>query len=191
MRTEITIKEYQIKGMICSRCIKVLKNELKETGAEVIEIKLGKVIVRFNPNFVDYSFLKRVIINNDFEILIRKEEILAEQTKINIINYVWEEDAQLNLSEYLSNKMELSYNLISKNFSEVFHYTVERYFIIIKIERTKELIENGERNYSEISYLLGYSNLSALSRQFKKETGLTMKEYQHLKMNTRVPIDRI
>jgi AraC-like DNA-binding protein len=191
METNKLLQEFRIKGMVCTRCLKVLKNELRDTGAEVIEIKLGKVIVRFDPENIDSSFLKRIIINNEFDILISKEEILAEQTKMVILNYIKEPDSQDNLSEYISIKMGLSYNLISKNFSEVFHYTVERYFMILKVERAKELIEDGEINFSEISYLLGYNNLSALSRQFKKETGLTMKEYKQLKMNTRVPIDRI
>ena len=79
---------------------------------------------------------------------------------------------------------------ICKNFSNIFKQTIERYALLLKIERTKELIEMGKLNFTQIAYLLGYSNLSGLSRQFKNETGCTMKMYKE-KMGVRTPLDKI
>ena len=45
MKTE----EFHIKGMICTRCLKVLSIELRATGAEVVDMQLGKVIIRYEP----------------------------------------------------------------------------------------------------------------------------------------------
>jgi AraC-like DNA-binding protein len=53
------------------------------------------------------------------------------------------------------------------------------------------LIENGELSFSETAYAMGYQNLSALSRQFKRETGMTLKEYKNLDKGMRIPIDKI
>ncbi|MEO6904064.1 MAG: AraC family transcriptional regulator [Bacteroidia bacterium] len=84
-----------------------------------------------------------------------------------------------------------NYNLLSKNFSKAFGKTIERYCLLLKVERVKEFIENNNLDFSEIAFELGYQNLSALSSQFKKETGMTLKDYQKLGITKRIPIDKI
>jgi AraC-like DNA-binding protein len=91
----------------------------------------------------------------------------------------------------LAEKFDKSYESISKNFSSVYGKTIERYRILVLMERIKELIENDELDFQEIAHLAGYQNLSALSRQFKRETGLTLKAYKMLDQSKRIPIDKI
>lgn len=177
--------------MICSRCLKVLNTELKATGAEVVEIQLGKIVIRYNPDKIDKSLIKQIIQVNEFEIIWDKESILAERTKRWVINYLWNTDQHEKLSDYLAKKLNSNYDSLSKTFSKTFGKTIERYSILLKVERTKELIENGEWSFSEIAYAMGYQNPSALSRQFKLETGMTMKEYKNLGISKRIPIDKI
>ena len=185
------VEEFKIKGMICSRCLKILSMELEVIGAEIIEIELGRIVIRFAPEEIIRSLIKGVIKGNDFEIILDKEVVLAEQIKRWVIAYIWNTDQQENLSNYLVEKMSMNYDLLSKTFSIVFEKTIERYCVLLKTERVKELIEDNELNFSNISYVLGYQNLSALSRQFKKETGMTMKEYKKLGGGNRIPVDRI
>ena len=184
-------EEFKIKGMICSRCLKVLNNELRATGAEVVEIQLGKVVISYNPNKIIRSLVDKIIQENEFEILWDKESILAEQTKRWVINYIWNTNHDETLSDYLVEKVNKNYDLLSKNFSKIYGKTIERYSILLKVERVKELIENGELSFSEIAYAMGYQNLSALSRQFKRETGMMLKNYKKLDKGKRIPIDKI
>ncbi len=177
--------------MICSRCLKVLNNELRTIRAEVIEIQLGKIVIKYNPKKISRSLINRIIEENEFEIIWDKESILAEQTKRWAINYIWNSNHDETLSDYLVKKINKNYDLLSKNFSKTFGKTIERYSILLKMERTKELIENGELSFSEIAYAMGYQNLSALSRQFKRETGMTLKNYKKLDKGRRIPIDKI
>ncbi len=188
---ETITQEFKIKGMICGRCLKVLNNELRATGAEVVEIQLGKVVISYSPNKISQSLIDKIIQENEFEILWDKESILAEQTKRWVINYIWNTNHDETLSDYLVEKVNKNYDLLSKNFSKIFGKTIERYSILLKIERVKELIENGELSFSETAYAMGYQNLSALSRQFKRETGMTLKEYKNLDKGMRIPIDKI
>ena len=188
---ETITQEFKIKGMICGRCLKVLNNELRATGAEVVEIQLGKVVISYSPNKISHSLIDKIIQENEFEILWDKESILAEQTKRWVINYIWNTNHDETLSDYLVEKVNKNYDLLSKNFSKIFGKTIERYSILLKIERVKELIENGELSFSETAYAMGYQNLSALSRQFKRETGMTLKEYKNLDKGMRIPIDKI
>jgi len=189
--SNLVTEEFKIKGMICSRCLKVLNTELKATGAEVVEIQLGKIVIRYDPAKIDKSLIKRIIQENEFEIIWDKESILAEQTKRWVINYLWSTEQEEKLSDYLINKLNTNYDSLSRTFSKTFGKTIERYSILLKMERTKELIENGELSFSEIAYAMGYQNPSALSRQFKTETGMTMKEYKNLGISRRIPIDKI
>lgn len=187
MKTE----EFHIKGMICTRCLKVLNTELRATGAEVIDMQLGKMIIRYDPEKIDYTLINGIITENEFEIIDDCESILAEQTKRWIINYIWNTDLDEKLSIFLSKKLDKNYDQLSKNYSKIFGKTIERYSLLLKIERVKEFIENGELTFSEIAFALGYQNLSALSRQFKKETGVTLKEYQKSEKSIRIPLDKI
>lgn len=177
--------------MICSRCLKVLSSELKATGAEVTEIELGKVVVRYDPKLIDTEFIRDIIYHNEFEIVSDKATILAEQTKRWIINFVWSTDLRGSLSEFLAEKIGANYQKLSKNFSSVTGSTIERYAIAVKTERVKEYLEHDHLTASEIAYALGYQNVSALSRQFKKETGVTLTDYRKSDQFSRTPLDKI
>ena len=38
-------KEFLIKNMVCSRCLKVIKQELQELGVTVLSLELGRLLV--------------------------------------------------------------------------------------------------------------------------------------------------
>lgn len=52
------------------------------------------------------------------------------------------------------------------------------YFNSLKIEKAKDMIREGRKNITEISYDLSYCSLQYFSRQFKKFTGMSPKEYE-------------
>jgi AraC-like DNA-binding protein len=74
----------------------------------------------------------------------------------------------------------MEYTHLSTLFSSVEGKSVERFVILQKTERIKELITYDEMSIKEISHHLGYSSLQALSSQFKKETGMTPTEFKKL-----------
>ena len=185
------IEEYFIRGMICNRCLKVLKEELSAIGVEVKDIRLGRVQISYNSQEINYPKIEKILRENEFEILKDKESVLAEQTKKWIIKFIWETEHVENLSDFLHKQMNENYQVLSRSFSKIFGQTIERYYIQLKIERVKELIEYEELSFSEIAYSIGYQNTSALSRQFKRETGMTMKAYQELETSERIPLDEI
>ena len=184
-------EEFRLKGMICSRCMKVLGIELKATGAKVNDMELGRVVVQYDPIKIERSAIARIIRQNDFEIVVDKETLLAEQTKRWIINFVWSTDLGINLSDYLADKLGISYQKLSKNFSKVVGKTLERYAASVKVERIKECLDLDQLTASEIAFSLGYQNVSALSRQFKKETGMTLTEYRSSGNRARIPLNMI
>jgi AraC-like DNA-binding protein len=87
----------------------------------------------------------------------------------------------VNYSEYISKKLGYDYTYLSNIFSEVKGTTIQKFIIMHKIERVKELLLYDELNLTEISYKLNYSSVAHLSNQFKKVTGLTPTFFKHLR----------
>ncbi|TQD36263.1 helix-turn-helix domain-containing protein [Haloflavibacter putidus] len=185
--------EVFIKNMVCNRCIKVVKNELLEAGVAVIKVELGRVVYKSKDKTEDAKKLKKVLLDNDFELLESTDKILVENVKLNLIRLLENLPIQKNgtLSSYLSRETNYEYSRLSRTFSHIENTTLEKYFIKLKIEKTKELIQSKQYNFTQISQLLDYSSVNHLSRQFKAETGINLTEYKTLEKNFRNPLDQI
>ena len=83
------VEEFKIKGMICSRCVKVLTIELRNTGAEILEIQLGRIVIKYDSKLISRTKIIDSICENDFEIIKDPRLILSEQIKKWVIYYVW------------------------------------------------------------------------------------------------------
>ncbi|HDZ05760.1 hypothetical protein LCGC14_0280830 [marine sediment metagenome] len=178
-----SIKIYWIKNMVCRRCLKVIKQELEQIDVEVISLELGKLTVRSIKNIdkeIDDKVI-RVLHLNGFEIAKNEEEMLVEEVKIILIEIIKELPIHMKkkTSEYLASMLHRDYKNLSKLFSKNENTTIEKYFIKLKIEKVKELIQLQQYSFSDIAYLLDYSSVNHLSRQFKNITGTSMTDYKN------------
>lgn len=80
---------------------------------------------------------------------------------------------------------------MSKTFKKIEGQTIEKFFIKLKIEKVKELIQMNKLSFSEIAYQLNYNSINHLSNQFKNLTGMTMSEYKNSQDWNRIPLDKI
>jgi len=123
-----------------------------------------------------------------------KNQKIVEKVKTLIVDYIHHNDGEelkINFSEYLSKQIGNSYSAISNIFSENEKVTIEKYIILQKIEKVKELISYGELNFSQIAYKANYSSVAHLSKQFKQVSGLTLTNYKKLINKNRTTIDNI
>lgn len=187
------IKEYFIRNMVCDRCIKVVRNELLVEEVEVLEVILGKVTINTEDEESTKLILDQVLTENGFKLISSPEKIITEEVKIELIKLLNKVPLNVEgkLSDLLSAKLNSDYSKISKIFSSTEKVTIEKYFIKLKIEKVKELIQAQEFNFTEISQLLDYNNMSYLSSQFKNETGMSLTEYKSLNENFRNSLDQI
>lgn len=178
--------------MVCDRCIKVLKNEIEAQDIALEEIELGRVQLDIQDDS-ELEKLKNIIESNGFELIDAAEDKLTEQVKIQLIKIVDDLPLELHekLSTHLAKTMHQDYSKVSKVFSSTEGITIEKYFIKLKIEKVKELIQAQEKNFTEISQLLDYSHINHLSRQFKAETGLSLSQYKAEQKKDRNPLDQI
>ena len=178
--------------MVCPRCITAVEQTLSKLNITYIEVKLGEAIV--TTDNIDYSTLDKELRAIGFEIIQNKNQKIVEQIKsliVDLIHHNKGEGIEINFSEYLSKKIGYDYAYISNIFSKEKSITIEKFIILQKIERVKELIEYNELNFSEIAFNLNYSSASHLAKQFKKITGLTLSEYRKTKPDERNTIDNL
>lgn len=183
-----------IENMVCDRCEMVIETALKALGLEVNHVQLGKAEVTREGDHPTLEEIEKELNRFNFGLLKDEESMMAEGVKtslIELINSGRLEHEDLSLSEYLSKTLTKSYASISRVFSRREGLTIEKYFIRLRIEKAKELVDYEQLSFSEIAYSLGYKNLQHLSRQFKQLTGMSMSEYQKLKDRERKSLDQI
>jgi AraC-like DNA-binding protein len=178
--------------MVCSHCGEVLRDKLNQAGFPVKEIELGEVTLKKPIGSKQQHHFIEVVRKNGFDVINDQNSRLVEQIKQLVIQLARTGEKLENpLSDYLSKKLHKDYQQLSRLFSGVEGKSIERYYILQKIERAKELIVYGERSLSEIAYDLGYSSQQHFSRQFKKETGLSPSHFSEIKENRRISIDEV
>ena len=169
-----------IKNMSCHCCLKVVRTLLEEQGLNVNDIMLGEVDVSYDPETIDINTISKILEKNGFELVTNREGQLVEQIKATIIELVHHTtfNAMVRNSDFLVEKFNLSYQYISGIFSKHANTTIEKFIILQKIEKAKELIQYGELNLSEIAFMMGYSSVQYLSTQFKNVTGISVSEFK-------------
>ena len=177
------LKEFWIKNMVCSRCLKVIKQELQELGVTVLSLELGRLLVEAPKKTSSeiVNAVTTVLHANDFEIVQNEEEMLTERIKIILIEQLQELPLHIKVktSELLASRLHKDYKTLSRLFSANQQTTIEKYFIKLKIEKVKELIQLKQHSFSDIGYLLDYSSVNHLSRQFKEVVGMSMTDYKN------------
>ncbi len=185
MKYENKNKKIVIKNMVCSRCIKVVKEGLVKLDIDFVDIRLGEVILKKNLNEDRKESFKKYLKEQGFEWVEGREKTLINAIKSLIIKYInsgeMHKPGNKNLSDFLSGQLNLDYSYLSRIFSEMENKTIEKYAIEQKIEKVKEMIIYDELTLSEISYELDYSSPQHLSRQFKQVTGMTPTQFKKIR----------
>jgi AraC family transcriptional regulator len=187
-------KKLYIKNMVCDRCILVVRNLLDHAGIQYNNIQLGQVELTAPITPDQHESLKTQLSSLGFELLDDRKSAIVTQIKSAIIKLIHNNEiAEFNkkLSVLLVEKLGMDYHYLSNLFSSIEGVTLEKYVILQRIEKAKELLMYDEMNLNEISYELGYSSVQHLSQQFKKVTGLTPTHFKQLKENKRKPLDKV
>lgn len=183
-----------IKNMVCNRCIKVVQAELEQLGLQVEDIKLGEVVLASEIGPETLSAIKSRLEEDGFELLDDKRAQIVEKIKtvvIDLVRQIENEKPKVNFSQLIAERVGYDYNYLSTLFSSMESLTIEKYTILQRIERVKELLMYDEHTLSEIAYITGYSSVQHLSAQFKKVTGLTPRYFKQIKEDKRKGLDQV
>jgi AraC-like DNA-binding protein len=161
----------------------IVKYELEKLGLHYKTVELGEVEIVDKLSEDQLENLSDALKATGLELMEDNKKILVEKIKTTIIELIHFNDEQIkiNLSDYLSEKLNHNYTYLSNLFSEVKGTTIEQFYLANKIEKVKELLVYDELNLTEIAWKLHYSSVSHLSNQFKKMTGLTPSHFKRAK----------
>ncbi len=180
--------------MVCDRCKRVVKEELSKLGYTVLSVGLGEAEISVPDGEADLGQIRETMLDSGFELLDDRKTKLIEQVKLALIQLVHQDkevELHINTSDYIAEKVGADYHSLSTLFSSVEGITIEKYLILQRIERVKELLAYNELSLKEIAFSLGYSSVAHLSNQFKKVTGLTPSHFKKLKTEKRKTIDKV
>ncbi len=183
-----------IRNMLCNCCTNLIRDELTKNDVEVEDIELGKATISFDKTVISLDDINILLENLGFGIIVSRDLKIVESIKrtvFDLIHNMNNVDSVVRKSEYLVEMLGYSYQYLSKLFSKYEKITLERYIILNKIERIKELILQDEYTFSEIAYMMDYSSVQYLSSQFKKETGYSVTEYKKLGLNLKKPLEKL
>lgn len=192
-RFVVMISRIRIKNMVCSRCRRVVHDELADIGLRVVDVQLGEAVIE-HSDALPMDTIRAVLRRNGFDVVEDRASEIVELVKRHIIDLVQGDrilEMNLKLSEYLEQKIQLDYRHISTVFSQTVGTTIEKFFIAQRIERVKELLVYDEKSLTDIAFDMGYSSTAYLSNQFKHETGMTPTAFKKQAVTARKDLDRV
>ena len=187
-----TAYTFHVKNMVCQRCILIVKNILSSLELEG-DVALGSITIAEKLDVSRERNLVDALQNVALEVIETRVSRLIEDIKQAVRGYLGLGlDAQkFKLSGFVSSSLPYGFSYLSDLFSKVEGLSIERYFILQRIEKVKELMANDQLSLSEISYETGFSSVHHLSAQFKRITGSTPSQYKAAAVNDRMPLDLV
>ncbi|HTE27788.1 helix-turn-helix domain-containing protein [Flavitalea sp.] len=171
-----------IKGMVCERCIESVRELLQDLSLAVSQISLGEAIIETGTP-INYRLVDERLQNLGFSLLQNRKERLVHELK-ELVEEVYSGkfvfEPNFNFSRLAIDKLNLAYENISTIFLTVENTTIEKFILQYRIEKTKSLLTTTNKTITDISFALGFSSVSHLSKQFNSITGLTPSAFKEL-----------
>lgn len=160
--------------MVCPRCIEAVEEGLRKNDMQWSSVELGRVMLTKAPDEKQLNDFSEYISGRGFELIQQNKNALVSDIKSALILYLEgvESGGETgNISDCLSKRLHKNYSYLSDLFSETTGQTIERYYIKLRAERAKELLQADKMQIGEIALTLGFSSSQHFSAQFKKVTG--------------------
>ncbi|MEP6728356.1 MAG: AraC family transcriptional regulator [Bacteroidota bacterium] len=184
-----------IKNMVCNRCVLAVEAILTKElipfqNVTISQVRLctglsGDQRVRLVNSFKSIGF--ELIDNRNTALIERIKQLVITRARNEVNGY----GHKLKLSNYIVQEVNHEYTYLSSLFSSVEGRTIEKYFIVQRIEKVKELLIYGQLTLSQIAFDLDYSSVAHLSSQFKSITGLTPTYFKEIGFAMRTSLDKI
>ncbi len=170
----------RIKNMESIRCKTFVMHEMNKLGLQNITVELGEVEFKGNISNENLKLFDSALKDLGLELLVdKKSQLLAEiKDAVYQLVYLTDDLPKRNYSDYISEKLNVRFSSLVNIFSTLENNTIEKYIILQRIERVKELLLYSNISLGEIAFKMHFSSATHLSNQFKKATGLTPSSYR-------------
>lgn len=186
------IHTYHVKNMVCQRCILIVRNILESLQLDAI-VSMGKIEMEEKLDASLHHELAERLNFVGLEIIESRSQKLMEDIKLSVRDYLslGYDSQKYKLSGFISSRLSYDFAYLSDLFSKIEGITIERYFILQRLEKVKELMTYDQLSLSEIAFETGYSSVHHLSAQFKKILGMTPSQFKNTAGYFRQPLDLV
>ena len=182
--TMLNAHKILIKGMVCQRCIAVLRDKLVEIRLDPQHIALGEVTFSGSYAVPDLTLIDEKIRPLGFSVLEDKNAKVIKGVK-KLVEEVYNGDFEFPLhfrfSDLVSKRLNKEYDSVSSLFSSLEKVTIEKYIINYRIEKVKEFLVYTSQKLDDIAFRLGFTSVAHLSRQFKSVTGVNPSHFREIR----------
>ena len=181
-----------VKNMVCNRCIMTVENILDKNHLPFSSVSLGEVELERKLSDEEIKAVDIELRKVGFELIDTRVNKIIDDIKQAVLQYLnlGMDSQNLKLSTFITDKIPYDYSYLSDLFSSIEGKTIEQYFILLRIEKVKELLVYDQLSLTEISYQTGFSSVHHLSSQFKKVTGLTPSHFKKIGIQKRRALDQ-
>ncbi len=149
---------------------KLIKKESCPVGAEqLIKTYLEQFLI----------FLVRDITRRGENDIFPSKESMENHLVTEIKAYLNSQTERTVRVDDICRKFGYSKSYLSRVFHQMSGKTLASYAVDLKIARAKNLIRDGNLNFTQISELLAFDNPQYFSRVFKRLTGMSPSEFKH------------
>jgi len=171
--------------MVCERCIASVKEALADMPLTDIKVELGEVSFKAKTA-VEESMIAYRLEPLGFELLPDNPGKLVKKIKA-LVDEVYSGDFEFpyhfRFFAFAAEQLKTNQETISEAFTAVENSTLERYIIDYRINKIKELLVYSDKTLADIAFVLGFSSLAHLSRQFKDNTGVSPSYFRQIKLS--------
>ncbi len=158
----------------------IIPNELLQYSSDTF-IPLFLCSEKINENIIKIKLEEMLLLlynsdsDNKFKSFLK---LLTSSHNLNFKTKLENTHNHFDDVEDLSKKVDMPLNDFRKEFAKVYGTVPKKWLIKKRLETAKILLTYDNKNISEVCTEVGYSNVSWFIQQFKKEFGITPKQFQ-------------
>ena len=159
--------------------LQLLFRQMDQQTSETETFHQRITIASPEQTFSSFDNLKNWI-TDSLTYLSESRHILASQTTAvsTVKTYIESHLSEELDRDTLASMVYLNADYLSHLFKKDTGSSLINYIIDRRIARSKELLLKGEMNIRDIAITCGFQNISYFSRQFKKSTGMTPRQFR-------------
>jgi len=173
-----------VKGMVCDRCIAVVKSAMDDLGYKHTDVGLGEVTFIQQENKLNLGALAGRLTVFGFSILEDPKQRILKELK-NLVAEVYSGDYDFPEKFRFANLVKTSLNKEYETVRDIFiaseKKSLEQFIIEFRINKVKELLLYSTLSLADITFRLNFTSVPHLSTQFKQVTGLTVSHFRDIK----------
>lgn len=166
--------------MISSNCIPIIRAELNKLGHHYFSLTMGELELAGNLTSSELLALKKALSILGYSLLNDQDsKLISDVKKILAVEILFSvKNADTSYRKQVSKKAGKDYELINALFIEVMGVTIERYALLLKIEKAKELLVYQNLPISTVAMNAGFYNTANLVNHFKRNIGITPNQFK-------------